>query len=379
VQNLNSYFIEKGFFLEGGQRLLEMHADNHLVRLRMGEKRPHLGILHYKDEVVFGKGQWTNFAKACRGVVVDFNQKKILSYPFKKFFNLFESHTISLAEAEKRTVAGVMEKLDGSMIEIFYDETTKQFVATTKGSLDSEQGQYASTIIPASVQSKSLVNKYTIMMELISPRYTIVVPYDKKAGYEEGLYLIGVREMISEKLFEPDEVQAFAKEYGLKTFKTYRFPTIQSIVDNAKTLPFMDEGYVVRFAGEELMVKIKGAEYLRVHRFLNSLSDKNLLDVMIAGLEENVMNNIGMVPEEYRDSVIETLEGYKKEAIMFRGSCYEWLSKVPNAHSSFRGDRKIAAVWIKGNVPKEYHKFIFNLLDGKDVELKQVYTMMRRR
>ena len=378
MQNLNSYFLEKGFFLEGGQHLLEMHADNHLVRLRMGERLPHLGILHYKDDIVFGRGSWTNFARASRGVVVDFNTKRILAFPYRKFFNLFESHTISLAEAEKRPIAGVMEKLDGSMIVLYYDETTKTFNATTKGSLDSEQGAYATTIIPESVKNIKLLQTYTLIFELISSKFTIVVPYDKKPGYSEGLYLTGVREMKSEKLFEPDEVQAFARQYNLPTFKTYRFPTIQSIVDNAKTLPYMDEGFVVRFAGEELMVKIKGDEYLRVHRFLSSLTDKNLLDVMIAGEEENVITNIGMVPEEYRQDVIDTLARYKKEAIMFRDECYEWLSKVPKAHSTFQGDRKTSAIWINTTAPKEYRKFLFGLLDGKDVELKQVYNHFRR-
>jgi hypothetical protein len=276
-----------------------------------------------------------------------------------------------MRELERRKGYWVTEKLDGSFIVVFYDETTKQFYTSTKGSLDSEQGAWAQSRLPSSVQNKDLVTKYSLMFEMISKVHQIVIPYDK-IGYEEGLYLIGVRENISEKLFDPPQVAEFAKEYGLRTYKTYSYPNLQAIVDDVKVLPYTSEGYVIRFMDEELMVKIKSSEYLRVHRFLSSLSDKNLLDVMIAGEEQNVYDNLGVVPEEYRDDVVSTLEGYKKEAHIFRGECYTRFASLP------KDDRKTFALAVQKQ-PSEYKKFLFNLFDGEDVQLTNVYQMMRRR
>jgi RNA ligase len=371
MQNLDSYFKDKLFLVEGGDILLRAHCDNNMVRLAMSERLPHLGILHYRDDVVFGRGSWNNFNKTCRGVVVDFNTKRILTKPFRKFFNLGESHAPSISELERKKGFWVTEKLDGSFIMVYFDETTKQFYTTTKGSLDSEQGLWAQSRLPKSVQNKELVTKYTLMFEMISKEHQIVIPYDK-IGYEEGLYLIGVRENISEKLFDPVQVAEFAKEYDLRTYKTFTYKNLQSIVDDVKILPYTSEGYVIRFMGEELMVKVKSSEYLRVHRFLSSLSDKNLLDIMIAGEEQTIHDNLGVVPEEYRDDVLATLEGYKKEAHIFRGECYTRFASLP------RDDRKTFALAVQKQ-PSEYKKFLFNLFDGEDVQLTNVYQMMRRR
>ena len=373
MQNLDAYFKDKGFFdPDLGRAILEAHADNHLVRLRMSERFPHLGILHYRDDVVFGKGAWTEFSKACRGVIVDFQNGKILAKPFRKFFNLGESHAPSLRDLEKQGSFSVMEKLDGSMIVTPYDEVTNSFFASTKGSIDSEQGVWATPRIPYSVRDKSLLQKYTLMWEMISKQYQIVIPYDKK-GYEEGLYLIGVRENISEKLFTPDEVKAFAKEYKLNTFKTYDFPSIQSIVDSSKELPFSEEGYVIRFPEKETMVKVKSSEYLRVHRFVSNLSSKNILDILIAGQEAEIYDNLNMVPEEYRDDVEKTMKDYQRDALDFRKQCYKYFAEAP------KDDRKTFALHVNSKIPGEYKGFLFKLFENKDPELPQIYSVFRKR
>jgi RNA ligase len=368
MKNLNSLFIEHGLY---DQATLKGYAERHTVWLRVSTRFPHLGILHYKDDVVFGRGAWTDFTKACRGVVVDFQNKKLLSRPYDKFFNLNEAEAPSIKELEKQKNFWATEKLDGSMIILCWDEKTGQFFTTTKGSLDSEQGIYATSLIPESVKNVELVKSHTLMFELISPKFQIVVPYHK-IGYDEGLYLIGVRHNMSEKVFNPDEVKAFAKQYGLKVYKTSTFPSLQAVEDNVKGLPYTEEGFVLVFENGD-MVKIKSKEYLRVHRFISTLSDKNLLDIMILGEDKNVIDNLGSVPEEYRQDVIDTFDKYKKEAVMFKNTCYEWLAKCP------REDRKTSAIWINGNVPGEYKRFLFQMLDEKDLQLQQIYSVFRKR
>jgi|ERR1035437_4185710 RNA ligase len=337
----------------------------------MSDRFPHLGILHYADDAVYGRGDWTDFTKACRGVVVDFENKKLLSHPYSKFFNLNEPEAPSIKELEKQKDFWSTEKLDGSMIILCWDEKTQQFFTTTKGSLDSEHGVYATSLIPASVKDVKLVQSHTLMFELISPKFQIVVPYHK-IGYEEGLYLIGVRHNMSEKVFNPDEVKAFAKQYGLKVYKTVAFPSLQAVIDNVKDLPYTEEGFVLVFQNGD-MVKIKGQAYLKVHRFISTLSDKNLLDTMILGEDKEIEDNLGSVPEEYRQDVIDTFAKYRKEAVVFRSQCYELFAKCP------RDDRKTFAQYVIANVTGEHKKFMFQLFDSKDITLQQAYQVFRKR
>jgi len=371
MQNLDSYFIEKGFFNEeAGRSYLEAHCENRHVSLRMSGRLPHLGILHYKNDAVFGKGAWTPFTKACRGVIVDFKNKKILTKPFWKFFNLNEKHAPSTRDLEKKSGFYAIEKIDGSMVEAYYDEVTDGFYMSTKGSLDSEQGVWATTRFPEQLKDKKLITSHTLIFEMICKRYQIVIPYDKK-GYPEGLYLIGVRENKSEKLFEPPEVQAFAKEYKLPTFKTYDYPTLQSIIDGTEKLSFMEEGYVIRFKGEETMVKIKSPAYLQAHRVVSSLTDKSILETLIAGREAFLKEDLAIVAEEYREEVQTTLSNYKRSSLEFRKKCYSLFGDLP------KESRKTFALEVK-KLPARFQPFLFQIFEGKDPALQQIYISFKK-
>ena len=378
MKNLNSLFLEHNLY---NKTLLEAYSDRHLVRLKMSEKYPHLGILHYRDDIVYDHKDWNDFAKTCRGVVVDFPNKKIKTHGLHKFWNVGEAEAPSFKEMATKAFT-VMEKLDGSCILLFHDDVTNQFIATTKGSLDSEQGAWATPRIPESVKDKALLTKYTLVFEMLSKQYQIVVPYSQLLDYHEGLYLIGVRENISENLFEPDDVKAFAKEYGLDTFKTYEFPSIEAILDKAKTLPYSQEGYVIRFKGEETQVKIKSMEYLRVHRFLGSLTDSNLLDLLIAGQEQQIHDNMYAIPEEYRQDVEDTLKRYKRTALDFKNACYahfaDIISRIPeDTQKDKNGKRKSFAAEVQ-KIDDRYKGFLFRLYDNKHPDDTQILMYFKK-
>lgn len=364
MQHINSYFLDHNLYDE---RTLREHCERHSVWYHTSPKFPHLVLLHYADECQFEK-KWTSFSKRCRGLVVDLKNKKLLATPFFKFFNVGESEAPSYDELNKMHSFEVSEKLDGSMIILFYDQETQQYVATTKGSFDSDHGAYASTIIPEQLKDQRLLTDYTLMFELISDKFRNVVDYTKK-GYSEGLYLIGVRHNMSQKLFTPKEVKAFANQFDLKTFKTYPFPNLDTIVENSKGLPFTEEGYVIRFVDSDLMVKVKGPEYLRVHRFISKLEDKNLLECLIAGQDKEILE---AAPEEYRPDVEATLEGYRRKALVLRDQCFVYFNQAP------KEDRKTFALWVLASVPKEYHKFLFKIMDHNSLDLIDIYRSFHK-
>lgn len=364
MKYLHSYFIEHGLF---DDQSLREHCARHCVQVYHTERLPHLRLLHYSDEAVF-EHKWSDFCKMCRGVVVDIKNKELLAIPWFKFWNVGEDQAPSYAELQKMGEFEVSEKLDGSMGILFFNKEEGKFRVTTKGSFESEQSVWATEHIPESVKSMSLVNTYTLMFEIIWHRNRVVVDYSKK-GYPEGLYLIGVRHKASQKVFSYKEVQEVAKQYNLPTMKTYTFASLDEVMNQAKTLPFMEEGYVIRFKSTGVMVKVKGPEYLRVHRFISRLEDKNLLECMIAGQEKDVLQ---AAPEEYRNEVISTIENYRKQALEVQKQCYEYFSLAP------KEERKGFALWVQQNVPTNVHKYLFKLMDQKPLELRMIYESFRK-
>lgn len=340
---------------------LTQHCEHNLVYLITCEKFPGIIMLHYREEAHFD-GKWNTFNRMCRGLIVDLNNKRILAYPYNKFFNVNERPETKYEVLEKLGKFEVSEKLDGSLLILFKDPKTKQFFVTTKGSLKSDHGIYATSILPEQVKKDKLVTEYTLMFELIDKRFRIVVDYTKK-GYQDGLYLIGVRHRYSNRLLSYHEVQEFANELNLHTLHTYQFNSLNEILDNVKHLPVLDEGYVIRFNDGQL-VKIKGTEYLRVHRFISKLSPKYILEALGEGKEKSL---IEIAPEEYRDDIIKHVKDFQWKQRTMVNKCYERFHVAPKT------TRKEFALWVMEEVESELKGFLFTLFDQKPLPIDKLY------
>jgi len=353
IKDIDAYFEEHGLY-DGAK--LAAHCEANLVRMSRSARVPNLALLHYSDRAVFER-QWSPFALSCRGLIVDLKHRRLAAVPFFKFFNLGESSAPSAAELQALGAFEATEKLDGSMGIAFHDADSGRFLITTKGSFDSEHGEWASGLFPDSLKDASLLASHTVMFEIISGRFRIVVDYAAK-GYAEGLYLLGVRERATQRLFDRSENEAFARKHGLKITRSFAFSSIEAAVDETKGLPHSEEGYVLRFAGD-VMVKLKSPEYLRVHRFLSNLSEKSLLELLAKGQEKQILDHLPSIAEEYRDQVTAALKRMHEEAAAFRAACAAHFAAAP------KGDRKTFAQWAMTVPPKEYTGFLFKTLDGK--------------
>lgn len=368
IKDLKAYFTEYGLY---DADRLGRHCAENLVRMGRSARLPHLGLLHYMDEAVYGK-EWSEFALSCRGLVVDFQSRRLLAIPFFKFFNLGEKMAPSLEALSALGRFAATEKLDGSLGIAFFDPISGLARVTTRGSLDSEHGQWATARFPEQLKDEKLLTDYTLMFEILSSRFQIVVNYREK-GYAEGLYLVGIRENATQRLLDSAEVVAFARDRGLPTFKTYPFATLDDVLADAKSLPYSEEGYVLRFESpDEVMVKVKSPEYLRIHRFVSNLDEKNLLEILIAGQERGILENLGAIPEEYRDEIVKTFSKFEGLAVGFLESCREHFGRAP------KSDRKTFAVWVQNDVPGDLRPFLFRMMDGKTPTRIEVYQYFHR-
>lgn len=70
----------------------------------------------------------------CRGIILEKGTWKVLSLAFRKFFNSEEGN----AHKIDWTTARVLEKLDGTLIQLYWDESKQTWFAGTTGTAEGE-------------------------------------------------------------------------------------------------------------------------------------------------------------------------------------------------------------------------------------------------
>lgn len=342
---------------------LKTHAQENFVYVIESAKYPGYVMLHYMDECQYDN-KWSPLSRMARGMILDLKNKYVVAHPFEKFFNLGQMPETSYDTLQALGGFSTAEKLDGSMIICFIGpQGALQF--TTKGSFDSEHGVYAATLPMAKEYDSKAFDRYaetgTLMFELVTKRYQIVIDYNKK-NYVEGLYLIGYRDDATGQLASPLALDGIAEELRVPRAKTYAFETLDSLIETAKGLPVLEEGYVLRFK-DDLLVKVKGNAYLEMHRFISHLSDRNILKAVGNNTADGLA---ALCPEEYRDEVVGKIAAFKKRIQELSDICYTLFVGAP------KETRKAFALWVNASVEKHLRGFLFTLMDGRPLDVEHI-------
>jgi RNA ligase len=301
-----------------------------------------LSIYNYSRGVQYEK-LWDPITLECRGLVLD-SDGNLIAKPFSKFFNYEE---LTEASIPKQTFE-VFEKMDGSLgICFFYND---EWHMATRGSFTSEQA----------IKGRELLNKYkykylatdcTYLFEIIYPENRIVVDYGND---EELVMLTSIQTNTGE---EYDIYDWKYDDLGFKLVKKYDgvtdFKTLKGMISNDA------EGYVIRF-NRGMRMKIKGDEYVRLHRILTNFSTTDIWELLRT--DGNLNEFLDRVPDEFDNWVRMTVLELKAhfENIKFRSSIdFEYYKGESN------GDKKEFALAIKDN---EYRSILFALWDGKSYE-----------
>ena len=242
------------------------------------------GALHlyvYANRCVYEDG-WDRFALMARGLILDMERARIAAAPFPKFFNVGEKRgTVPELPFE------AFEKLDGSLIIAFHHGG--RWRAATKGAFSSEQALWAQARLDTADLS-SLVPGTTYLFEAVYPENRIVVHYDEPALVALGAYGPDGRE------FDAGEVEAFASALGWRAARRYSFGTIAEMVAHTAALPANDEGLVIRFS-DGMRLKLKGAEYRRIHALISRCTPLAMWEALAAGDDMDAIRR--ELPEEF--------------------------------------------------------------------------------
>ena len=293
-----------------------------------------ISIYNYSRTCQYG-ASWDEITLACRGLVLD-NEGNVIAKPFPKFFN-YEEHT---AEEIPNEYFDVYEKMDGSLGICFYYEreltyseryrlwfngnyetgmeyfeeivpnfddpyyhktpTTKgEWHIATRGSFVSEQAVKGKEMLDKLNTKNGLIPGYTYLFEIIYPENRIVVDY---SGAERLVVLgcynneTGIEGNIDEMANEGFEVVTKYNTFG------EGFDVLKKEISNSK------EGYVIRFRNG-MRMKIKGDEYVRLHRILTNFSTTDIWELLRTGGDMNEF--LERVPDEFDKWVKMTIRDLK--------------------------------------------------------------------
>ena len=189
-----------------------------------------------------------------RGLILDEEDRRVVATPFPKFFNAGEARwTIPDLPFE------VSEKVDGSLIIVFHHAGA--WHCATKGAFDSDQAGWAKAVLDGTDIS-SLVPGVTYLAEAVYPANRIVVREE-----ETGLILLAANDADGRELTLA-ELGDCGTSMGWRLARRHAFASVAEMIGHAAALPCDEEGLVARFS-DGTRLKIKGAEYRRIHALIS--------------------------------------------------------------------------------------------------------------
>jgi RNA ligase len=303
-----------------------------------------LTIWNYTEKVQY-EGLWDEVTLSCRGLVTD-DKGNVAARPFRKFFNIEESKHIPTSSFD------VYEKMDGSLIIVFWYDG--EWVVASRGSFTSDQAVAASKIFFDKLDHNFSIG-ITYLFEFTAKWNRIVVDY----GDEDNLTLLGAIRTDDETEATYEQLEMIARGANCDVVKRYDgikdYSTLKGIIKDNQ------EGFVVRFSNGDRM-KIKGEEYLRLHKIMTNLSTTAIWEVLSNGgsmddLLKDVPDEFYQKIKEYEDELSYLFNSIVSDYFIHFWTIQSKVGYVSNNRGEFASLAK----------QYQYPSILFAMLDGKDI------------
>ena len=344
--------------------ILNKYYEEGLVYKQVHPTLP-LTIWNYSEKVQY-ENLWNEITLQTRGLVTD-DKGNVVARPYKKFFNMEEGKHTPTPDFE------VYDKLDGSLGILF--NYNGEWVFATRGSFNSDQSIKGLELLQKYDYYK-LHKDYTYLFEIIYNDNRIVVKYpyedvillgmiETKTGYDVDLYNEGV-DVRLKNLINNIGISIVKKYDGIKDYSI-----LKSMIKDD------EEGYVVKFSNGYRM-KIKGEEYLRLHKIMTNVSTTSVWEMLSEG--NDVLDLLKDVPDEFYNKI----KMYVKD---LRYNHYRYGEYAHKIYSYFRygkyGDvepepsKKEFALHLDNcKVHPKIKSICFAMWDGKDYD-KIIWKLLK--
>lgn len=342
---------------------LELNQFNNFLLLRYGRySNIYDGEIENSGEDFWDR--YDGFYRECRSIVIDVVNDCIVCATMKKFFNINEMEETSLENIENRIkVAKTIEfsdKLDGSMQSARW--YNGEIIMAGSQAIDPNNSWRLSdgyNMIRSKPGYEKMLKEHqdlTFIFEYISLKDAHVVKYTKE---QQGLYLIGIRDVNTGREYTYKEILEYADKYDIPTTRLFD-KTLDRLMNELDDKSSDEaEGFVINIDGYR--VKLKYNDYSHIHKALSKLSSINLIIRSIA--DDYYDDLLSKLPIAYHDNVKKVSNIVFKYIRDTENTVYRYFHAAP------KSDKKEFMVWIDKNVPKKFRGFCRELYYGKKINV----------
>jgi len=288
--------------------------------------------------------------KRCRGIVIR-EDGLIVNYPFNRFFNYFEPECATI----DWNSATVQEKVDGSLVCVWWDDSEMDWQITTRGSFypnDTNSVNFASIFRRLFAESdlNKLMITHCYMFELVSKENRIVKWYD-----DERVYLLSARSLRTLREVVPWSLDVLCERYLKSCMRPARFraSNLTECISLFEKFADDDEGLVVTDKDFNRL-KIKQETYINLTK-IKLLKDQDLFDY-IRGITELDSELIHRTPEIVdRLRVIET-------------KWQEIYSRIESIYRRIRAESKTRKEFAANALKHPFSDLLFKLYDNRSID-----------
>lgn len=349
--NNNSYICR---FMAEHKNWRELLAEKDIAVKDAGD----FAILNYGIECDF----FDPVVQEARGIIIDLCTLDVACWPFRKFGNFGEQY----ADEINWDTARVQEKIDGSIVKLWYNHRTDQWGWSTNSMIDAAEAH----IMDGSVSFMALIYRAdnyrnipfdrldkdkTYIFEFVAPEQRIVIRY----AYPH-LYHIGTRNNITGEESNDDIDVQKPQEFPLHSI-TDCISAARALNEGEKEIIY--EGFVVVDANWH-RIKVKSPEYVYAHRIASGrvYTKKRILPIVRAGdgsAEELI--NIANDSEVY-------IRYYQWRYAELKRAAGIAISKARAMYEELEHDRRAIADYLKD---EPYNYFCFKAL-GNDMTVEDI-------
>lgn len=264
-----------------------------------------------QDEDTFA-GADLEYAVECRGITFDTNGK-IVARTLHKFFNVGEHDSVRPENLDWSKVTRIMEKRDGSMVTPVRIDEYGNFAMKTKKTFGSKEASLAQDLAMEITRynwiKKVLLDGFTPTFEVTSPKFPIVIKYDK-----DELTLLHVRENITGRYLSERELQSW----------TPPFPIVENLMQEFVGVDFVAwdylrhaaetregiEGWVIQFENGD-MVKLKTAWYCKLHHAVTFTRWRDIARTVAADQSDDLKGAFAMTGRSI-EPILQVERGIKR-------------------------------------------------------------------
>ena len=239
----------------------------------------------------------------CRALKLYKDGWNVASRAFDRFFNFGELETKNFS-FETCVIA---EKVDGSLIPVWFNKVDKNWHISTRGSGFAEGGNgdksFNEMVISTFPQLQQVMQKedpdFTFLFEFISPENRIVTPYEKSE-----LVLLGIRHNLHGNYKTISEMEEFVircSTPSVRMCKFFHFDSLNKAVEFTSSFKRLEEGFVCWDLKSDLRIKIKSAQYVAMHLMRGVTDDESILSVILQGETDEFISYYPELREKFQE------------------------------------------------------------------------------